>query len=295
MDAILCHLIESLSLVIHVHLVYIFVLCYLSLFNMCKNLKSVDAEEVQSGEKSRSEDIATTGDAIDKLIADLSPDSGVPVCENYAPSKPKPGFKYVFTSTNKKFENNYRFDGWRFRQWGYYQMEFNEAKCRKTYCLHRISAGKDRECFSDAFVRRSFTSSMYPGRTLVWYIGDENVVPKVLPQGNAKKAKTLARNFVPVPESTRIELKESAQQAILSGKTAVHIHEERLRSDDSRTHHRDLNQVQNFYKATKRSSRISQDAFWAIWMLYFETEFICDIVMAPSLAIVCFLQSKCIS
>lgn len=105
---------------------------------------------------------------------------------------------------------------------------------------------KDRECFSDAFVRRPFTSSMYPGRTLVWYIGDENVVPKVLSQGNAKKSKTLARNFVPVPESTRIEFKESAQDAILSGKTAAHIHEEMLRSDDSRTHHRDLNQVQNF-------------------------------------------------
>ncbi|XP_047135678.1 uncharacterized protein LOC124812742 [Hydra vulgaris] len=187
--------------------------------------------------------------------------------------KPKAGTNYIFSWTNDKDKENWRADGYRWRQGG--SKTINGIK-RKYF---RILVAQDT--VSDVFVRRAHYHADYANSVLISYIGDEAKAVQ-FPHGNATRCN---RDFIRTQPGVINQIKESTgsvqkvyKDIILSNTADINI---------TAVPH-NMEQVSNTLKSTRNQQRLSRDSLYNLHELAYDTNFIHNIITFPDLVVVMY-------
>ncbi|XP_047124770.1 uncharacterized protein LOC124807179 [Hydra vulgaris] len=187
--------------------------------------------------------------------------------------KPKAGTNYIFSWTNDKDKENWRADGYRWRQGG---SKTNNGIKRKYF---RILVAQDT--VSDVFVRRAHYHADYANSVLISYIGDEAKAVQ-FPYGNATRCN---RDFIRTQPGVINQIKESTgsvqkvyKDIILSNTADINI----------TAVPRNMEQVSNTLKSTRNQQRLSRDSLYNLHELAYDTNFIHSIITFPDLVVVMY-------
>lgn len=99
-------------------------------------------------------------------------DSKLPVCSE-VPVRPKAGYKYIFSWEKKEKRQDWRVDGYRWRQYSTVKFNYDGVDCKRYYFKLQIGPGND---YTTDFTRHAIESPSYDKKVLVWYQGDESVI-----------------------------------------------------------------------------------------------------------------------
>ena len=166
---------------------------------------------------------------------------------------------------------DWRADGYRWREVGGPKpFKVNQVTCKKHKFFSVIGRdGENKPVVSDCFHRIVFIHPHHPLRRLVMYTGDQTIQPTLLPHGNASLEDSLKHHFVPTRPSNLNELKCTTDKPTVeyvrlrceATEEASHLNEYQTVAP------RNIKQIANAQEATRKQSRISQDALYNLFKL----------------------------
>jgi len=134
----------------------------------------------------------TAGTAATKFESEVKlfePESGTPVFDEVQ-IRPKAGFKYLYEWAQETHKENWRSDGYRWKQNGKVQLTCGDVHCFKFYFKLRISP----LAYSSEFAKTVITHPKYPNRALICYEGNDAVVVDFA-HGNSKKPNKIIKPY----------------------------------------------------------------------------------------------------
>lgn len=249
----------------------------------------------------------------------FEPEVSLPVLSE-VPLRPKGGFKYIFKWEIPLKRQDWRVDGYRWRQNSVTRFSYNGIDSKRYY--FKLQVGPVDE-FSTEFTKNAIECPLYENQVLVWYQGDETVV-RDFAHGNSKDPEKEYHRTAP-------SVLKKIQMETVTEKLPLQVYSDMLTDCSNRARHmidapRDVKQVQNARKFIRRAERStddspnekkqvrntpkvqrktpskadrsSHDVADAIYNLYTcETGFVSDLQIAPFLLVICFdkSKSKCLS
>ena len=198
--------------------------------------------------------------------------------------RPKPGYQYLFQFFSHVDKDDWRADGYRWRQNAKKKFTYgDEEECFRYYFKLQIGP----EDFTTEFSKHAIECPLFPDKILVWYEGDDSVVQE-FSHGNAKDDE---RNFTRSAPSLLKKMKEPTEKlplqvfADLVAQASCEV--DRHKVDGPRN----IKQVQNALQNVREAVRLSPDSVYNLYELHKETGFVSDIHLAPSLITICYRES----
>lgn len=213
-------------------------------------------------------------------------ESGIPVFSEVQ-IRPKPGYKYIYEWNQEINKENWRSDGYRWKQNGKVHFSCGDLQCYKIYFKLRVSP----VAYSTAFAKTVVSNPKYPNRLLICYDGDDSVVVD-FPHGNSKHPTKIGRPFHRTKPSLLRALKSVKGKAPLEAFTdfaqVTPIGSDRSIVDSPR----DLKQVRNAKANARQEERLWKEAIHTLSELHNETDFVSDVQIIPQFTIICFKKSN---
>ena len=133
-------------------------------------------------------------------------DNDLPVHHD-VPFRPKGGYQYFFEWNTADDKENWRADGYRWKQNGKATYNYLDVEFIKIY--FKILVGPDK--YATSFARTAFINTSVPNRVFVWYEGDDTVAID-LPHGNAKHSSKRNTAYQRTKPSVLAQLKSSEKR-----------------------------------------------------------------------------------
>ena len=244
----------------------------------------------------------------------FQPEANLPIL-NEVPLRPKGGFKYIFKWEIPLKRQDWRVDGYRWRQNTMNRFSYHGVDSKRYYFKLQVGHGDE---FSMEFTKNAIECPLHENQVLVWYQGDETVA-RDFAHGNSKDPEKEYHRTAP-------SVLKKIQMETETEKLPIQVYSDLLTDCSNRARHmidapRDVKQVQNARKFIRRAERSindspkekkqirktpkvqrkipskvecsSHDVANAIYNLYScETDFVSDLQIAPYLLIICFDKSK---
>jgi hypothetical protein len=244
----------------------------------------------------------------------FQPEANLPIL-NEVPLRPKGGFKYIFKWEIPLKRQDWRVDGYRWRQNTMNRFSYHGVDSKRYYFKLQVGHGDE---FSMEFTKNAIECPLHENQVLVWYQGDETVA-RDFAHGNSKDPEKEYHRTAP-------SVLKKIQMETETEKLPLQVYSDLLTDCSNRARHmidapRDVKQVQNARKFIRRAERSindspkekkqirntpkvqrkipskaersSHDVADAIYNLYScETDFVSDLQIAPYLLIICFDKSK---
>lgn len=212
----------------------------------------------------------------------LGSDSSVEISHRVA-VRPKAGHQYVFQFSSDLKKDDWRADGFRWRQNARKKFIYgNETECFRYY--FKLQIGPDE--FTSDFSKHAIECPLFPDKVLIWYEGDESVVVN-FSHGNAIDDD---RDFTRTAPSLLKKMKEPTEKqpvqvfADLVAEGSCEVDRHKIDAP------RNIKQVRNALQTVRESMRLSPDCVYNLYELYHETGFVADIHLAPSIMAICFRE-----
>nr|CAH0105367.1 unnamed protein product [Daphnia galeata] len=240
----------------------------------------------------------------------FQPEANLPIL-NEVPLRPKGGFKYIFKWEIPLKRQDWRVDGYRWRQNTMNRFSYHGVDSKRYYFKLQVGHGDE---FSMEFTKNAIECPLHENQVLVWYQGDETVA-RDFAHGNSKDPEKEYHRTAP-------SVLKKIQMETETEKLPLQVYSDLLTDCSNRARlmidaPRDVKQVQNARKFIPRAERSindspkekkqirntpkvhrkipskaersSHDVADAIYNLYScETDFVSDFQIAPYLLIICF-------
>lgn len=214
----------------------------------------------------------------------FDPDSGTPIVKE-VPLRSKGGFRYVYQWESVSKSNDWRADGYRWRQNAKKTFMYGDVKCVRYY--FKLQVGPEE--YTSAFSKHAIVCPLYDKQVLIWYSGDEGVVIDFV-HGNAQtKGKAVFHRTAPslltaMKSDTSKKPMEIFSDMMLAAplKLDRHIVEAP----------KNFQQVKNALKTARAAEKLSSDALYNLIEIRSETQFISDLVFAPNFIVIGFNKGK---
>lgn len=240
------------------------------------------------------------------------PEADLPIL-NEVPLRPKGGFKYIFKWENPLKRQDWRVDGYRWRQNSVTRFTYNDLESKRYYFKLQVGPGDE---FSTEFTKNAIECPLHENQVLVWYHGNETVV-RDFAHGNSKDPEKEYHRTAP-------SVLKKIQMETVTEKLPLQVYSDLLTDCSNMSRHmidapRDVKQIQNARKFIRRaerslngtpndkvqntpkaqrktpnrSERSHNEAVDAIYNLYTsDTGFVSDLHVAPNVLIICFDEGK---
>ena len=177
----------------------------------------------------------------------FEPEASLPI-QSKVPIRPKGGFKYIFKWEDALKRQDWRVDGYRWRQNSTIKFSFGDTVCKRYYFKLQVGPGDE---FSTEFTKHAIECPLYENKVLVWYQGDESIVVDFA-HGNSKDpAKEFHRTAPSVLTKMKMQTDKLPSELYSDLVTAATHEVERHIIDAPR----DIKQVQNARKLALRAER----------------------------------------
>lgn len=211
-------------------------------------------------------------------------ESALPV-HTEVPIRPKTGFKYIYKWEDSSKHQDWRADGYRWRQNSTATFSYGGVKCRRYYFKLQIKPGG--ECTTE-FTRHAIECPLYEKQVLVWYQGDDSVVVDFA-HGNSKDpTKEFHRTAPSVLKKMKSEKEKLPLQVYSDLVHSAPREVERHIIDAPR----DIKQVRNARKIALKANRSSLDAVFNVVGFRSGTGLVSDIHLTPYMEIIFYDESK---
>lgn len=213
-------------------------------------------------------------------------ESNLPV-HSEVPIRPKTGYKYIYKWEDPSKHQDWRADGYRWRQNSTATFSYGGVKCKRYYFKLQIKPGG--ECTTE-FTRHAIECPLYERQVLVWYQGDDSVVVDFA-HGNSKDP---TKEFHRTAPSVLKKMKGDKEKLPLQVYSDL-VHSAPL---EVRRHiidaPRDIKQVRNARKIALKANRSSLDSVFNLIGLQSGASIVSDIHLTPNLEVVFYNQSELI-
>ncbi|XP_057373142.1 uncharacterized protein LOC130694019 [Daphnia carinata] len=241
------------------------------------------------------------------------PEAGLPILSE-VPLRPKGGFRYIFKWEIPLKRQDWRVDGYRWRQNSVTRFTYNDLESKRYYFKLQVGPGEE---FSTEFTKNAIECPLHENQVLVWYQGDESVV-RDFAHGNSKDPEKEYHRTAP-------SVLKKIQMETVTEKLPLQVYSDLLTDCSNRARHmidapRDVKQIQNARKFIRRAERSlnetpngtkqirntpkmqrkslnktersSHETVDAIYNLYASgAGFVSDLHVAPNILIICFDES----
>ncbi|XP_045032498.1 uncharacterized protein LOC123466305 isoform X2 [Daphnia magna] len=233
----------------------------------------------------------------DGIIRDLSLFSDISVktyCVDFEKRRPpeafspKPGAKFIIKWGLDKYKNDWRMDGYSWRQEsGKKTICVDGVKIFKYYFKLRIERGETQLSFSTKFSKHAYEHPDYPNQILLIYAGDDSVINPKYSHGNARKLEKTEKAFYRTAASVPITAKERPKDP------PAQVHGDLIESAGSHIKiqavdaSRDLEQVRNAQRLAREKNHISHDTQFNAYEVGIDTNFLRKLEYLPSVNMAC--------
>jgi len=200
--------------------------------------------------------------------------------------RPAGGVHYVLNFQNVKECEDWRADGWLWRQQRTQKYTGQDKSVGVKYYFDSRIGHNDES--SKEFQKRAFTNSNHPQKIILQYIGEEKVAVAV-PHGNATGEESKTIGHVQTKPSLRNEMKDRHKE--VPQKVYEDLSNRSTKVTEQIIHTpRNTKQVTNLQEAGRRHHKISQDFIYNIVEIAFETDFIYDFVLLRHFVVSCLYK-----
>lgn len=215
------------------------------------------------------------------------------ICTGIEAIFPQPGYRCKVQWNDSKFKNDWRADGYNWRQdAGKKKFLYHGEECYKYYFKLRIGPGEDQDAFTKDFHKIAYENPRFPNEILICYDGDASAINPKYSHGNAKHRNKVEKPYFRTVPSVIIEAKERRDEPPSS------VHTDLVRTAPSNVKQqtveasRDMEQIRNAQKAARRTERLTQDAQYNAYELGIEADFLDGFQLAPDVILVSVHKGK---